>query len=91
MARAAKTIKTTKSATTGRKAERPLTVAAAAKAKATKSVLAKRSAPVVAPLEKRKPGRPAKVAVCGAPEADQGNEDGSASLSSATSAEGQQG
>lgn len=63
MARAAKTIRTTRSVTTGRKTGRSRTAVAAAKAKATKSVLGKRSVPVVAPLEKRKPGWPPKVAV----------------------------
>ena len=62
MARVAKASKSTKSVTPVRKAARPATAAVSKPAKTMESTSTKRSK-AVAPMEKRKPGRPAKASV----------------------------
>jgi hypothetical protein len=69
MARVAKAIKSTKSVTPARKPGRSPTVVADQSAKATKAVPSKRSTVVAAPIEKRKPGRPAKATIPPLPKA----------------------
>ena len=69
MARVAKAIKSTKSVTPARKSGRSPTVAADQPEKATKAAPSKRSTAVAAPIEKRKPGRPAKATIPPLPKA----------------------
>jgi hypothetical protein len=69
MARVAKASKSTKSITPARNPGRSTAVAAVELRKATKSAALKRSAAIVAPTEKRKPGRPAKAHVAPLPKA----------------------
>jgi len=73
MARVAKAIKTTKTATKVGKPGRPPNVSAATQVNAPKTGAAKRSAAVAAPIEKRNPGRPAKTAIA-APRNRQGQQ-----------------
>ena len=69
MARVAKAIKSTKSVTPARKSGRSPTVAADQPEKATKAATSKRSTVLAAPIEKRKPGRPAKATIPPLPKA----------------------
>jgi hypothetical protein len=69
MARVAKATKSTKSVTPARKPGRSPTVAADQPATATKTATSKRSTVVAAPIEKRKPGRPAKATIPPLPKA----------------------
>jgi hypothetical protein len=69
MARVAKVIKSTKSVTPARKPGRSPTVVADQPAKATKAVPLKGSTVAATPIEKRKPGRPAKATISPLPRA----------------------
>ena len=69
MARVTKAIKSTRPFTAARKPVRSPTVAADKPAMATNAAASKRPTPIVAPIEKRKPGRPAKATIPPLPKA----------------------
>jgi len=69
MARVTKAIKSTRPVTAARKPVRSPTVAADKPAMATNAAASKRPTPIVAPIEKRKPGRPATATVGAPPKA----------------------